>query len=93
MAKRIQMKRTRGWRKPPNVVYVGRPSKWGNPYTVQEHGLEDALTKYKVHLLAMVTGGYLDLRELEGRDLACWCPLTHKCHGDILLEEVKKGEI
>lgn len=33
--KRIQMKRTRGWRKPPNTVYVGRPSKWGNPFDWQ----------------------------------------------------------
>lgn len=30
--KRIQRKRTKGWRMPPNTVYVGRPSKWGNPF-------------------------------------------------------------
>jgi len=29
--RRIQRKRTKGWRMPPNTVYVGRPSKWGNP--------------------------------------------------------------
>ena len=29
--KRIQRKRTKGWRMPDNAVYVGRPSKWGNP--------------------------------------------------------------
>ena len=33
--KRIQRKRTKGWRMPEGAVYVGRPSKWGNPYTVQ----------------------------------------------------------
>jgi hypothetical protein len=32
MPKRIQRKRTRGWRIPPNTVYVGRPTKWGNPF-------------------------------------------------------------
>ena len=32
MPKRIQRKRTKGWRKPEGAVYVGRPSKWGNPY-------------------------------------------------------------
>ena len=32
MPKRIQRKRTKGWRMPPNTVYVGRPSKWGNPF-------------------------------------------------------------
>jgi len=32
--KRIQRKRTKGWRMPPNTSYVGRGSKWGNPYKV-----------------------------------------------------------
>jgi hypothetical protein len=32
---RIQRKRNRGWRMPEGAVYVGRPSKWGNPYTVE----------------------------------------------------------
>lgn len=27
---RIQRKRTKGWKMPPNTVYVGRPTKWGN---------------------------------------------------------------
>lgn len=31
---RIQRKRTKGWKMPPNTVYVGRPSKWGNPFAV-----------------------------------------------------------
>lgn len=29
--KRVQRKRTTGWRMPENTVYVGRPTKWGNP--------------------------------------------------------------
>ncbi len=32
---RIQRKRTKGWRMPPNTIYVGRPTKWGNPFTIQ----------------------------------------------------------
>jgi len=32
---RIQRKRTRGWRMPGAAVYVGRPTKWGNPYVVR----------------------------------------------------------
>lgn len=32
--KRIQRKRTKGWRMPDNTVYVGRPGCWGNPYVV-----------------------------------------------------------
>lgn len=31
---RIQRKRTKGWRMPEGAIYVGRPTKWGNPYRV-----------------------------------------------------------
>lgn len=34
MPKRIQLRRTKGWRKPAGAVVVSRPSKWGNPYPV-----------------------------------------------------------
>ena len=30
--KRIQRQRTKGWRMPDGAVYVGRPSRWGNPF-------------------------------------------------------------
>lgn len=36
MPKRIQRKRTKGWRMPEGCVYVGRPTKWGNPFVVGE---------------------------------------------------------
>lgn len=36
--KRIQRKRTKGWRMPDGAVYVGRPSRWGNPYQVKRQG-------------------------------------------------------
>jgi hypothetical protein len=29
---RIQRKRAKGWKMPENTVYVGRPTKWGNPF-------------------------------------------------------------
>lgn len=32
MARRIQRKRTLGWKVPANTVYVGRPTRWGNPF-------------------------------------------------------------
>lgn len=35
MPERIQLRRTKGWRMPPNTVVVSRPSKWGNPFIVQ----------------------------------------------------------
>lgn len=30
--KRIQRKRTKGWKAPEGAVYVGRPTNWGNPF-------------------------------------------------------------
>ena len=44
--KRIQRKRTKGWKMPENTVYVGRPSKWGNPFLVSEFGAEEAAEMY-----------------------------------------------
>lgn len=31
---RIQLRRTKGWRKPEGAIVVSRPSKWGNPFRV-----------------------------------------------------------
>lgn len=30
--KRIQLRRTKGWRKPDGAIVVARPSRWGNPF-------------------------------------------------------------
>lgn len=35
MPVRIQRKRTKGWKAPEGAVYVGRPSKWGNPFSLK----------------------------------------------------------
>jgi hypothetical protein len=37
---RIQLKRTRGWRLPPNCAVVSRPSPFGNPFTLDDVLLE-----------------------------------------------------
>lgn len=29
---RIQRRRTKGWRAPEGAIYVGRPTRWGNPF-------------------------------------------------------------
>ncbi|MDO8308582.1 MAG: DUF4326 domain-containing protein [Actinomycetota bacterium] len=36
MAERIQRKRTKGWRMPDGAVYVGRPTPFGNPWTLAD---------------------------------------------------------
>lgn len=47
--KRIQRQRTKGWRMPPNAVYVGRPTIWGNPFWHAEkfHGVELSLALFR----------------------------------------------
>lgn len=39
MAERIQRQRTKGWRMPLNAIYVGRPSRWGNPWPVNHDAM------------------------------------------------------
>lgn len=83
--RRIQRKRTKGWRMPPNTVYVGRGTAWGNPYTVAKHGRKEAVTLYAA--IFNDGRGLLRMRrELRGKNLACFCPLDQPCHADVLLE-------
>lgn len=42
MPKRIQRRRTKGWRMPTGAVYVGRPTIWGNPFRL---GTRSALAR------------------------------------------------
>ena len=85
MPKRIQLRRTKGWRKPPNTVVVTRSSKkWGNPFTVKEHGRLVAIEKYREWSAGQ------DFSELRGKNVACWCRLDQPCHGDVILERANK---
>jgi len=49
MPKRIQRRRSKGWTMPPNVVYVGRPSRWGNPFGGDR---EESLRAYREWVLS-----------------------------------------
>lgn len=90
MPKRIQRRRTKGWRMPEGAVYVGRPSKWGNLHRIRPHALSrDVVDDYLRWLETSLPGQELKEQaktELRGKDLACWCPLSQKCHADVLLE-------
>lgn len=88
MPKRIQRKRTKGWRMPEGAVYVGRPSRWGNPCGVKLWGKQDAVDEFKLALISGCLKITVDdvKRELRGKDLACWCPLDQPCHADVLLK-------
>jgi len=72
---------------PYSAVYVGRPTKWGNPFAIGKDGTrEEVIVKYRKWL----TYERPDLvemafRELRGKDLVCWCH-PKACHADVLLE-------
>jgi hypothetical protein len=70
---------------PPGAVYIGRPSKWGNPFVIGRDGSRDeVVAKYRAYLLAHPF--LMDaLSELRGKDLVCWCA-PDACHGDVLVE-------
>lgn len=66
-------------------VYIGRPSKWGNPFVIGRDGSRaEVIAKYRAWIVAQpALMNALD--ELRGRDLVCWCaPLA--CHGDVLID-------
>ena len=93
MPKRIQRKRTKGWKMPENAIYVGRPGRWGNPFKPGDLDLDGsrmnltvALNRYRARIAWMRDHEELNLAELQGKDLACWCPLDQPCHADVLLE-------
>lgn len=102
MATRIQRKRSKGWKMPEGAVYVGRPTKWGNPYRVgmwlnyeATEAVRDfrnwASGNYTCNGTAWGNGHGKEMAkaaavELRGKDLACWCPLDQPCHADVLLE-------
>jgi hypothetical protein len=86
---------------PPDTVYVGRPTKWGNPFRVGPFMTRaSAFDSFK-----RLLGGYVNvscglkpgiqesyhafvsqhIRELRGKNLACWCSLDQPCHADVLL--------
>jgi hypothetical protein len=86
--KRIQLKRVKGWRKPPGAVVCARPSIWGNPYKVEQWGQEGAVKAFEAWLEWHPNGramAHFAKEILRGKDLCCWCRLDQPCHVDALL--------
>jgi hypothetical protein len=70
-------------------VYIGRPSKWGNPFVVGKDGSrEEVIEKYRTYLLQNAEL-LASLHELKGKILGCWCK-PKACHGDVLAEMAGK---
>lgn len=77
-------------KKEPFDVYIGRPSKWGNPFKIGIDGSrEDVIGNYRQWILAnQELMAKLPL-ELKGKTLGCWCR-PNPCHGDVLVELADK---
>jgi hypothetical protein len=63
-------------------VYVGRPTKWGNPFKIGRDGTRaEVIERYERWLLEqpeLVAA----LDELRGKTLGCWCA-PEPCHADV----------
>jgi len=82
--KRIQRRRTKGWRKPEGAVNVTRPGPYGNPFTGPD--AEQAVASFRKYALRRMRGEPEWLAALREKDLMCFCPLDAPCHADVLLE-------
>lgn len=81
-------------------LYIGRPSKWANPYTHKD--LDKTQAKFKVDSRKEAIEGYdryinesgliKEIEELRGKVLGCWCcnnpsdgsEKNFLCHGQVL---------
>jgi hypothetical protein len=69
---------------PAGAVYIGRGSKWGNPFRIGVDGDRGTvLAKYERYLRAR-HDLLRAIDELRGKDLVCFCA-PQACHGDLLL--------
>jgi hypothetical protein len=69
---------------PADAVYVGRGSKWGNPFRIGRDGDRAAVIAKYERWLADQHHFLRALDDLAGRHLVCFCA-PRPCHGDLLL--------
>ena len=75
-------------KKDPYDVYIGRPSKWGNPFPLEDESERlDVIEKY-ARWVSHQPKLMADLHELRGKVLGCWCA-PKPCHGDVLVDLVR----
>lgn len=77
-------------------IYIGRGSKWWNPYAIGEHGTrEDVIDAFRTYLWEQMKFGRItkeDLLELDGKRLGCFCK-PQACHGDVLAKAVEWAKV
>lgn len=78
------------------AVKIDRSTKWGNPFDFrmpvelgmtpreERENATECFQKWLFHpdQIELLRAAR---RELHGKNLACWCPADHPCHGDVLL--------
>ena len=77
-------------RNPEYDVFIGRPSKWGNPFKIGPDGdRKEVIRKYRAWIMKNPRL-LASLGELRGKRLGCFCkPLA--CHGDVLAALADRG--
>jgi hypothetical protein len=77
--RRLQRSRRKGWRMPPDAIYVGRPGRHGNPFrAVRGYSPATVLSMFRRWLASdseRARALFASLAELRGHDLVCWCRL------------------
>jgi len=72
-------------KKEPYDVYIGRGSKWGNPFVIGKDGTrEDVIAKY-CDYIAKHPDLLAAIHELKDKVIGCWCA-PQACHGHVLAE-------
>lgn len=76
-------------------VYIGRPSIFGNPYTIGKDGdRKQVIEKYRSWFYNKLKNDWFHTKVLELKDkkLGCWCsPL--ECHGNVIIDYLEGKEI
>ena len=73
-------------------VYIGRGSKWGNPFIIGKDGSrKEVIDKYRNYILSNKEL-FNSIDELKGKILGCYCK-PKSCHGDVLIELLENKDI
>lgn len=70
-------------------VYIGRGSRWGNPYKGKNRDLN--IRNYEQYLWKKIETGEIkesELLALDGKRLGCFCK-PKRCHGDIIVNAME----
>ena len=70
-------------------VFIGRGSKWGNPFIIGKDGDRDLVIERYIDYFENNKELIKDIEELKGKNLICYCS-PKACHGDYLIKKIGK---